>query len=157
MITPFRKKESWLCKHSLCLLPGCTVLPGDELDKWGWFVSGAQTVLLAMWTRQNRDLERSWMNDGLHRACIFPFLCGNYSTLKKIYLKFFLNQENSFNQFSSIKNKISHVLSGDKTETRTYRSTLKYVGIYRSIHLIPCNTVAWKEVCKNLYIIKIKV
>ena len=31
---------------------------------------GVQSILLVMWTRENRDLERNWMNDGLCRACV---------------------------------------------------------------------------------------
>lgn len=36
-------------------------------------------------------------------------------------------------------------------------STLKYAEIHRSIYLIPCNTTAWKELCKNVNIISIKI
>lgn len=42
-----------------------------------------QFILQAMWTGEMRELERKWINDGLHRDCFSSFIMWELFNIEK--------------------------------------------------------------------------
>lgn len=140
-IAPFKKekrKESRLNEHILGLLLPCAVLCCQVMSLIKRLVCVQSTIhttgnVDGGKERTGEEVDEWWV---AQRLLFFFYYVGAIQRWKKCTLKYYLNQEISFNQFSMIKNQIKHVsLSGDKTETWTYRSTFKYSRIHRSIDL----------------------